>query len=92
MPEIEIKKLDVLSVAKVGAIIGLIWGIIYGIIGAGGAGVMFAEMPLMAGAGAALMFVLGIVGGLIWGFIGGALTAFFYNIAAGWVGGIEFKH
>ena len=42
----------------------------------------------MAGLGFAMALIFPIVYGII-GFIGGAAGAFLYNLAAGWIGGIE---
>ena len=87
-----IKKLDVLSVAKVGAILGLIFGLIEGIILAivvGSMGVLAQAVFPMAGLGAGLILVFAIIFGLIGGFIGGAIWAFVYNIAASFVGPIQ---
>jgi hypothetical protein len=39
--------------------------------------------------GAGVVLVFGIIGGLVGGFIGAALEAFFYNVAASFVGPIE---
>ncbi len=95
-----IKHLDVLSVAKVGAVIGAIWGAIYGfilgiVVAVGGAtaasGFGMTGLPL-AGLGVAAVIVGLIVGaivGAIFGFIFGAIATFFYNVAFGMTGGIE---
>jgi hypothetical protein len=92
MATYKIKSLNVLSVAKIGAILGLIFGLIWGIIMAlvvGSLGVIAKEVIPMAGLGAVAILVIGIIGGAIWGFIIGAIWAFVYNIAAGAVGPIE---
>jgi len=88
----EIKKLDVMSVAKIAGAVGLIWGLIVGIIMALGFGTLgaVAGEGLMTGIGAFGAFIISIIAGAIGGFINGAITAFIYNLAAGWVGGIEF--
>ncbi|MFW5902857.1 MAG: hypothetical protein ACOCTT_03145 [archaeon] len=96
MPTIEINKFDIMSVAKVGAIIGLIWGIIAGLIAAIGTGAISGMIPgmgmMLAGTTTVVAFIGTLIGMVIYGFVGGAITAFFYNLAAGWVGGIEFEH
>lgn len=98
MPEIEIKKLDVISVAKIGAILGLLWGIITGVIAAltiSAVGISSAipQMPAIStGAISIIILIVYIAGGLIYGFIGGAISALLYNVAAKWVGGITFEH
>lgn len=44
------------------------------------------------GSGFGLLFVIGMpVLYIIMGFIGGIIGAFFYNIAAKWVGGVELE-
>jgi hypothetical protein len=88
----KLKKVNVLSVAKIGAILGLIWGLIWGIVTAlwvSSLGLIAKSLFPMAGLGAGLAFVFMILFGLIAGFIGGALWAFIYNVAAGFVGPIE---
>lgn len=92
-----IKHVGVLSFARisgvVGAGLGLIIGVIYGLI------IMTVGAALMSGHGG-MGAGFGIVGGLfamilipafygVIAFVFGALYAFVYNIAAGFVGGIE---
>ena len=92
MSKYKLKELNVLSVAKIGAILGLVFGLIEGIIMAlvvGSMGVIAKSLFPMAGLGAGLILVFAIILGLIAGFIGGAIWAFIYNIAAGLVGPIE---
>jgi hypothetical protein len=92
MSKYKLKHLDVMSVAKVGAILGLIFGLIEGILMAiviGSMGVIAKAVIPMAGLGAAVVIVFGIIFGLIGGFIGGAIWAFIYNVAAGFVGPVE---
>ena|SRR5271157_2825342 len=90
-----VKQLNVMSVAKIGAILGLVWGLIEGIILALVIVAMgpFARAihPLLTALGAGLVFVVAIVLGLIIGFIGGAIWAFIYNVAASHVGPIEME-
>jgi hypothetical protein len=92
MANYKIKSLNVMSVAKIGAILGLIFGLIWGIIMAlavGSMGVIAKELFPMAGLGAIAILVIAIIGGAIWGFVAGAVWSFVYNIAAGFVGPIE---
>ena len=92
MPIIQLKRLNVLSVAKIGAILGLIFGLFEGIILAlmvWSLGPIAGAVISMAGLGAGLIFVFSIIIGLVAGFIGGALWAFIYNVASGVVGPIE---
>ena len=92
MATYKIKSLNVMSVAKIGAVLGLIFGLIWGIIMAlavGSMGVIAKDIIPLAGLGAIVILVLSIIGGAIWGFIAGAIWSFVYNIAAGFVGPIE---
>lgn len=92
MSTFRIKSLDVMSVAKIGALLGLVFGIIEGIFMAaiiGTIGAFAKSVMPMAGAGAVVVFVMCVIIGVIGGFIGGAIWAFVYNIAAGVVGPIE---
>jgi hypothetical protein len=95
----EIKKVGVLSFAKIeaalGAIIGFILGLIWAIIGTA-----FMGFANMAGAtmpsgfsimfGLAAIIVVPILYAII-GFIAGLIVAFLYNLVAGWIGGIEVE-
>ena len=88
-----IKKIGVLSLAKVQALIMAIVGLILGVfmailgvsiggaVGYGGIGVGFGVLSIV---------VMPIVYGVT-GFIMGALTALFYNFVADFVGGIEVQ-
>ncbi|PIN75123.1 hypothetical protein COV18_05215 [Candidatus Woesearchaeota archaeon CG10_big_fil_rev_8_21_14_0_10_37_12] len=86
----ELRKLGVLSAAKVHALIcaifGLVIGVVYAVVGAvagvtGGSG-------LLAGLGLLAIIVLPVLYA-IFGFIGGLIVAAIYNIVARWIGGIE---
>ena len=93
-----IKRIDVLSAAKITGIIaaafGLLAGVIFFLFGS-----MFGALLGASGGqgGGAAMFggVMGIVllpslyG--VFGFIGGLIQAFIYNLAAGFVGGIRIE-
>ena len=104
MTEMTIRRLGVLSVAKIQAllmfVIGLIIGVIYGLVFM----VFGAAIAAMAqhGDGQALGGVGSVVGGLVimilfpifygfMGFIGGAIGALIYNFAARVVGGIKLE-
>ena len=104
MTEMTIRRLGVLSVAKIQGllmfVIGLIIGVLYGL-----AFMVFgAAIAAMApgNEGQALGGVGSVVGGLVimivfpilygfMGFIGGAIGALVYNFAAGVVGGIKLE-
>ena len=100
MAEMMVRRIGVLSLAKMQGLImfvlGLIIGVIYGLI------IMLfgAAMSSLGGRDAAMGGIGTVVGGLlamifipifygILGFIGGAITGFVYNIAAGIVGGLK---
>ena len=94
-----IRRIDVLSLAKVlgvlYAMLGLVFGLLFSFfslmgaaIGAGmqDAGAEGTVFSLLFGVGAvvAMPILYGIMG-----FVGGLLTALFYNLTAGFVGGIR---
>jgi len=101
MAEMTVRRIGVLSLAKMYAlfmfVIGLIIGVIYGLA----LMVFGAAMASLAGRdGAAMGGISSVVGGLIvmiavpvfygiLGFIFGVIGGFVYNIAAGIVGGIQ---
>jgi hypothetical protein len=96
----KIKKVGVLSLAKVQGLLGAIMGLIVGIL----FGLMFGLMGLTAGSGEEAAFGLlfgagfGILGLIMFpiiygvlGFISGLILASLYNIVASWVGGLEIE-
>ena len=87
-----VQRIDILSVAKIGALFGLVMGIIWGIFYGMLAAAMLGRFAPGFGAlgGIALLIVMPI-GGIIMGFIMGAVHAFLYNEFAGWVGGIRVE-
>ena len=103
MNKLRIRKLGVLSVAKIeGAILfvlsllisipyGLIL-IIYGLVGGSAIG---NSAGLAIGAGGVVIGLLIMVGLPIlygtMGFVGGAIAALLYNLFSNWVGGIEIE-
>jgi hypothetical protein len=88
-----LKRVGVMSVAKIiavlSAIVGLIEGILFASLGSM-MGDMLSGTPVgmlgMFGYTAIIMFP---VGGAISGFVGGAIIALLYNLVAGKIGGIE---
>lgn len=98
MPTIEIKKFDVMSVAKIYAALGAIFGFIFGLLMAAGASAMGSMLSMVPGAGgmagslAIASIVIMPITYAIGGFISGAIGAFVYNIVADKIGGIEFNH
>lgn len=96
---VEIKKIEVLSLAK---IIALVWIFLGFIVGLGAGMLSFLIGNIMGGmfgnAAPGQSAWLGIGGFLIVpllfgvvGFITGLLTAWFYNLLAWWVGGIRVE-
>lgn len=103
MNKLRIRKLGILSVAKMYAAIAVVisllisipYGlfiIIFSLIGAAGAR---GEAGLMVGGGGIVMGILVMIGlPILYGigaFIGGAIGALVYNLFAGMVGGIEIE-
>jgi len=106
MAEMVVRKVGILSVAKiegllmfvVGLFIGVIYGLFFIIFGAG----LMAAMAqrgggeqALGGVGPIVIGVLMMIGFPIFygvmGFVGGAIGALIYNIAAGVVGGIRLE-
>jgi len=102
MAEMTVRRVGVLSLAKMqgllmfvmGLIIGVIYGLIIMLFGAAmsslasrGEGQAMGGISTI-GAGLIIMIALPVFYGII-GFIGGAIGGFIYNIAAGIVGGIQ---
>jgi len=102
MAEMTIRRVGVLSLAKIqgllmlviGLIIGVIYGLIFMIFGAALASVMPKVESQAIGAGGTvligliMMIAIPITYGLL-GFIGGAIGGLIYNALAGIVGGIK---
>jgi hypothetical protein len=102
MAKVQIKRVGVLSLAKIyavtmaafGVIIGVIYGLIFMVVG----GAMMAGGGRNSGSAGASSLVIGLVMmvaipviyGVI-GFIAGALGGVIYNVASGSVGGIELE-
>lgn len=92
----ELRKLGILSFAKINAIMsaffGLLAGIYFAVMG------VFAQakgMPILPGIptfvlGFAFVLILPLLYGIL-GFIGGIIVAALYNLFASWFGGIEMK-
>ena len=95
-----IKRLGALSMAKLMGLlyagIGLLFGGIFALFSLLGGGAMMASgsegsgmgMGLMAGMGLAAVLVLPILYGCL-GFIAGLISAFLFNLAAKFTGGLE---
>lgn len=100
MAKMEIKRVGILSLVKICGVVmacfGLLIGIIYGLVMMTVGAAMMSMSDEGPGAG------IGIVGGLVmmivipvfYGVLGvviGALYAIIYNVAAGFVGGVELE-
>ena len=95
-----IRRVGVLSMGKLMgvmyALIGLLLGALYALFAVVGGGAMLAMGSedgalgggLMMGMGLAAVVIAPIAYGIL-GFIGGIISAFFYNLAAKYAGGIE---
>ena len=99
MAKLTVKKLDIMSYAKVSAVIGAIMGFFIGLFAAIASSFMgsFAGMtgaPLASGGFAAMGVAAIVVVPILYAigaFIGGAIGAFIYNIVAERIGGIKFE-
>ncbi len=102
MAKVQVKRVGVFSYAKItavtnaafGVIIGVIYGLIFMVVG----GAMMAGGGRNSGTAGASSLVIGLiimiafpVMSAIFGFIAGAIGAFIYNLASGFVGGIELE-
>ena len=102
MNKLHVKKLGVLSIAKiqavVGAIVGLLIGILYFIIFAVFGAVIMGLAGKQGAAAGGITIVYGIAALIgfpifygILGFVGGAIVSLIYNLVAKYIGGIEFE-
>jgi hypothetical protein len=96
MANLVLKRVGVLSIAKIEALIMAVFGLLYGLLYGLFMGAIAAMMP--ASSGGAAVGGIGILAVFIFpimfavmGFIGGALGAVIYNFAAGFIGGIELE-
>jgi hypothetical protein len=95
MTKLTVKKLDIMSVAKIQAVIGAIIGFFIGLLAAVASSFVGTVAGSAMGMGfAALGIAAIIVVPIFYGiasFIGGAIGAFIYNIVAERIGGIKFE-
>jgi hypothetical protein len=102
MNKLQIKKLGVLSVAKMYAVLGFVMGLIIGIMYLIFGLIFGAMMMGMAGrngaAAGGFSVLWGIVGLIFFpifysivSFVAGAIGALIYNLCAGFIGGIEIE-
>ena len=91
-----LKRVGVMSVAKILAVLSAIVGLIEGIMFAGLGSMLGMLGGMLSGTPVAMLGVFGFsaiiifpVAGAISGFIGGAIGAFLYNLVAARIGGIE---
>ena len=89
-----LKRIAPLSAFKIGLIIyaflGLILGAFCSIVALSGSRLHLTQFDIPPSFGILAIFVCPVVYGLMGG-IGAAIAAFFYNVASGWVGGIEVE-
>lgn len=93
---VELKRIGVLSMAKLQAIIMAVFGLLMGLSAAffSALGAMFSSPDIsgMLGMGMGFLAVIAFpILYAIFGFIAGAIGAFVYNLLAGVVGGIELE-
>jgi hypothetical protein len=97
-----IRRIGVLSLAKIhgvlGVGIGLLVGLMFALFSLLGGGAMMASGAEGGGAGAGMMMGMGlgavIIFPIFYGiacFIGGLIGAWLFNLAAGFVGGLELE-
>lgn len=82
---LEIKRIDVMSVAKIGGLFGLIIGLISALL------ITFAGItasPIVTSMGALLIILLPITYGIAY-FVAGAICAIIYNLIAQRIGGVK---
>ena len=95
-----IRRVGVMSMAKLMGVLygglGLLIGAVFALFSVLGGGALLASGAqegalgggMMMGMGVAMVVVAPVFYGLT-GFLAGALTGWLYNLAAGWVGGVE---
>ena len=86
-----LEKIDVISLAKIQALIGFILGFLFAILNF--MVEKFTTLPKemsIEPLGASLIIISPIIG-LFYGFIGGLVIAFFYNTLSKFVGGIKLE-
>jgi hypothetical protein len=90
MVKVELKKIGILSLGKIQAIVMAIIGLIMGILYAIGGIALSSVLQINGGIGLALasIIILPIVYGIL-GFIGGIIGALVFNAAVKVIGGLE---
>ena len=96
----KVKKIGVLSAAKIeglfGVIIGLVSGVFWALASAsfsrmwGPEGYGYDNPMMYRWFGVGAIIIMPIVYGVL-GFICGAIGAWLYNLVAGWIGGLEIE-
>jgi ABC-type lipoprotein release transport system permease subunit len=92
----QLKKIGVLSLGKIGGLFGVIYGLILGILlsivlaKAGNIPELMQQLGMLSKPGYSAMIVLPVIYGIGY-FVVAAITALIYNLLAGWVGGIEVE-
>ena len=97
-----IRRIGALSLAKLMGILyaglGLCFGLLFALFSVLGGGAMLASGAEGGGAGGGMMMGMGFGAAIIFpifygllGFIGGLITGWLFNLAAGFVGGLEIE-
>ncbi len=87
----ELKRIGVLSLAKINTIMMAVFGLLLGLfIALVNVIVPSAEGDTLSDLGIFIVIILPILYAVM-GFVFGALSAIFYNFIAKWFGGIEFE-
>jgi hypothetical protein len=100
-----VQRIDILSAVKIGAVMGSLgWavvGAILGVLSVCASGFLIQALSRVGGNGEDLFsggfigfmiaYILGVVLYAFVGAVSGALLAWLYNVAAGWVGGIQIE-
>ena len=93
----ELKKIKVMSLAKISLLFGILYGIVSGIVSS----IAYAKADILIAAGQQVpalittlgywsLIVLPILNGIIY-FILGIIGALLYNLFASWVGGVKLE-
>ncbi|WP_342679570.1 hypothetical protein [Methanofollis sp. UBA420] len=94
----EIKRFGIISVAKISGVIycviGLIFGLLFALISILNMAAPSDGGMVTAGLGSVALLILAFAIAVLYGILGfifGGLIAWVYNVAAGWIGGIEME-
>ncbi len=96
MAKMKIKRIEILSLAKICAGIYGIAGFVVGLLMASGIGGMMMLAPMgnigiYSGMLAFAAIIVAPIVGAVYGFVIGTIVAFLYNLLAERIGGVEFE-